>query len=63
MDFVCNFPPFSIIFCLACGIISSALNGRAAKRLSIALVSLVGVMSACVLAYTVRTGEAFVYVM
>lgn len=63
MDFVCNFPPFSIIFCLACGIISSAMNGRAARRLSIALISVVGVMSACVLAYTVKTGEAFVYVM
>lgn len=63
MDFVCNFPPFSIIFCLACGIISSALKGNAAKKLSIALISLVGVMSAFVLAYTVKTGEAFIYVM
>lgn len=63
MDFIRNFPPLSIILCLGCGIISSALSGRAARRLSIALVSVAGVMSACVLSYTLKTGEAFVYVM
>lgn len=63
MEFVQNFMPCSIIFCLACGIISSALSGKAARYLSIGLITVVGVMSSCLLAFTVKTGESFIYVM
>lgn len=63
MDFVQNFPPFSIIFCLAAAVVSSALSGKNAKRLTILLVSVIGVMSAAVLSYTVKTEASFVYVM
>lgn len=63
MEFVQNFPPFSIIFCLASAVVSSALSGKAAKRLTITLMCVLGVMSAAVLAYTVKTADTFVYVM
>lgn len=63
MQLIQNFPPLSIILCLLCGIISSALSGKAAKRLSVVLISTVGVMSAFVLAFTVKIGGYFVYVM
>lgn len=63
MDFVQNFPPFSIIFCLASAVVSSALPGKYAKRLTIALMTLLFVMSACVLYYTANTCVPFVYVM
>ena len=63
MDFVQNFPPFSIIICLASAVISSALSGRTAKRLTIVIMSIVGLMSSAVLSYTVRTADSFVYVM
>ena len=63
MSFIENFVPFSIIICLGGGIISSALHGKAARKLSICLISVVLVMSACVLGYTLKTGHEFIYVM
>ncbi len=63
MEFIQNFMPFSIIFCLASGIVSSALSGRAAKRLSILLIGTVGIMSTCLLGFTLKTGTSFIYVM
>ena len=63
MSFVENFVPFSIIICLGGGIISSALHGRAARKLSVILITIVLAMSAAVLAYTLKTGHEFVYVM
>lgn len=63
MEFVQNFPPFSIIFCLACAVISSALSGKWAKRLTIIIMCVIGAMSFMVLAYTVKTADTFVYVM
>ena len=63
MSFIENFVPFSIIICLAGGIISSALKGRVARRFTIILLSVVTVMNACVLGYTVWLGQEFVYVM
>ena len=63
MSFVENFVPFSIIICLAGGIICSAVNGKVARRLTITLISIVCVMSGCVLSYTLKTERAFVYVM
>ncbi len=63
MDIICNFPCISIVLCIFGGIISSALKGRASKYLNAALLLVVTVMSACVLWYTVDTGESFTYVM
>ena len=63
MDFIQNFPPYSIILCLAGGIICSAISGKAARRFTLVLIGIVTVMNACVLYYTHYTGQAFVYVM
>ncbi len=63
MNFICNFPCFSIVLCIFGGIISSALKGRAAKYLNAFILAVVAVMSACVLGYTFQTGESFTYVM
>ena len=63
MSFIENFVPYSIILCMGGGIISSALKGRASRKLSIVILSTVLVMSCFVLGYTVFLGRAFVYVM
>ncbi len=63
MDFVQNFPAVSILLCLFAGIISSGLKKNAARRVNKALLLTEIVLNACVLFYTVRTGEAYVYVM
>ena len=63
MSFIWNFPCFSIVLCIFGGIISSALKGRAAKYLNAVILLAVAVMSACVLGYTLQTGESFTYVM
>ena len=38
MDFIWNFPLFSIVLCLFCGVISSVLSRKAAKYLSWSLI-------------------------
>lgn len=63
MEFVQNFPFFSIIMCLVSGVITSVLKGKAARRLSIALISTIGIMSGCVLAFTIKTKESYTYMM
>ena len=63
MDFICNLPFFCIVLSLATGVISSVLKPKAAKVLSIVLVSISCICSVCVLVYTVRTGESFTYMM
>ena len=63
MSFIWNFPCFSIVLCIFGGIISSVLKGRAAKYLNAVILLAVAVMSACVLGYTLQTGESFTYVM
>ncbi|QNM05487.1 complex I subunit 5 family protein [Qiania dongpingensis] len=63
MDFVCNFPFFSIILAMFCGILSSVLKGPWAKRLCLFMVTAVLVMSAAVLAYTMKTGTSYTYSM
>lgn len=63
MPFVCNFPFFSIVLSMFSGIISSVLNGKAAKRLSVALLCVNLGLSASVLGYTFATGESYVYMM
>lgn len=63
MDFIRNFPLFSIVSCLLCGVISSVLPRKAAKVLSWTLVSIVTMLSAGVLYLTATTGESFTYMM
>jgi multicomponent Na+:H+ antiporter subunit D len=63
MDFIRNFPFFSIIICMFSGIISSVLDGKRARNLCFGAVGIVTVLSMGVLFYTVQTGEAYTYMM
>lgn len=63
MEFVQNFPCFSIMLCMFAGIISSVLKGKAAKWVNTVVISLAGIMSAVLLQFTINTGESYVYVM
>ena len=63
MSFVQNFPFFSIIIAMFSGILSSVLSGKKARNLSLAAIGITGVMSAAVLAFCVRTGESYTYMM
>lgn len=63
MEFIQNFPFMSIILSLFSGPLSMILNGKWAKRVNTAVISIIGVMSVCVLFYVAGTGEPFVYRM
>lgn len=63
MDFVCNFPAFSIVLSMMAAIVSSALHGKWAKRLNMVILFLVMGLSVCVLGYTISNGDFFVYTM
>lgn len=63
MDFIWNFPLFSIVACLFVGVISSVLNKKAARILSWCLLGAVTVMSGAVLCYTIVLGDSFTYMM
>lgn len=63
MDFIQNFPFMSIILSLFSGPLSSILNGKWAKRVNAAVITIIGLMSGCVLWYVLRTKQEFVYRM
>ncbi len=63
MEFVRNFPFFCIVLSMATGVISSVLKPKAAKALSVILVSVSCICSFFVLIYTIQTGSAFTYMM
>lgn len=63
MSFVQNFPFFSIVIAMFSGILSSALNGKQARTVSVAAIVLTTGMSAAVLAFCLSTGESYTYMM
>ena len=63
MEFVQNFPFFSIILSLFSGPLCSILNGKWAKRVNLAVITIILAMSSAVLAFTLRTGDSYVYMM
>lgn len=63
MEFVKNFPFFSIILAMSAGIISSVLDGKNAKRLTYFVTIAVGIMSGVLLVYLLQTGESYTYMM
>lgn len=63
MEFVQNFPFMSIILSLFSGPLSSILSGKWAKRVNMAVITVIGLMSAAVLGFCVQKGEPFVYRM
>ena len=54
---------FSIILCLMGGVICSVLKKRPARFLTYTILVILIFLSSCVLAYTLSTGKAFVYMM
>ncbi len=63
MEILRNFPCFSLILSMCASIISSGLKGKWARRLNIAVISVIGIMSACTLYFTVVTNRYYVYKM
>lgn len=63
MAFVQNFPFMSILLSLFAGPVSSVLNGKWAKRLNLIVITVVGAMSAAVLAFVLGTGREYIYTM
>ena len=63
MSFVQNFPFMTIIISLFSGPLCSVVNGKKAKWINLGVVSVIGVMSAAVLGYVMKTGESYVYMM
>ena len=51
MDFVCNFPFFSILLSLFSGTICSILPGRAAKIVNRLVITAIAIMSGILLVY------------
>lgn len=63
MDFICNFPFFSILLSLFSGTICSILPGKAAKIVNRVVIITVGILSGILLVYLLDSGESFVYWM
>ena len=63
MEFVQNFPFISIILSLFSGPLCSVLNGKTAKRVNAAVIFIIGVMTTAVLAFVLKSGEPYVYMM
>ena len=63
MAFVQNFPFISILLSLFAGPVSSVLNGKAAKRLNLFVIAVIGAMSAAVLIFVLGTGQECIYTM
>lgn len=63
MSLVQNFPFFSIIFAMFSGIVSSVLDGKKARNLSLAAIVVTTCMSAAVLNFCLKTGQSYTYMM
>lgn len=63
MTFVQNFPFISIILSMFTGVLCAVLKPKTARTLCLSVVTAIGVMSAAVLAFTLQTGESYVYMM
>lgn len=63
MDFITNFPLFTIVLSLFSGVLMLMLKGKTARNYTIVYESVLIVLVSCVLWYTLETGTAFTYVM
>lgn len=63
MDFIRNFPFFSIVLAMFSGILCSAFNSRMAKRFSIVSLIIINILSISLLNYVLYIKEPFVYWM
>lgn len=63
MNFIENFPFFSIMLSMGCAILSAVVGDKAAKWISVLMLSAVSVLSVILLGYTLTTEESFTYMM
>lgn len=63
MALVQNLPFLSILLSLFAGPLSSIISGKKAKWVNLFVITVVGIMSAAVLAFVLRSGEPYVYMM
>ena len=63
MDFICNFPFFSIMLSMFSGIISSVLPEKAAKWVNRVVITIIGGLSLALLLYLLGKGESYTYMM
>ncbi|HAB95200.1 MAG TPA: sodium:proton antiporter [Lachnospiraceae bacterium] len=63
MDFIRNFPMFSVVLSLFSGVLCTLLSGKKARIYTIAYECVLLCMVSAVLWYTVRSGASFTYVM
>lgn len=63
MDFIRNFPMFSVVLSLFSGVLCTMLKGKKARTYTILYECVLIVLAASVLWYTVHTGAAFTYVL
>ena len=61
MDFIQNFPFFSIMLSMFSGTVCSVLPRRAARWVNTLMISLIGVLSFVLLSYLVDGGKLHVY--
>lgn len=63
MDFIQNFPFFSIILSMFSGTVCSVLPRKAARWVNTVVVSIAGILSLILLIYLIGTGESYTYMM
>lgn len=63
LPLIMNFPFFSIFLSMFSGTVSAVLKGKWARRLNLAVLLIVSMLSAILLGYCVSTGESFTYMM
>ncbi len=63
MNFIQNFPFFSIILSMFAGTISSVLPSKAAKWLNTVVITIIGMLSLILLVYLTGTGNSYTYMM
>lgn len=63
MEFIENFPCFSLVLSMSAAIISSAMKGRRARYFNQIVLIIIGLFSAGTLWYTLYTGKSIVYKM
>ena len=63
MDFITNFPLFTIVLSLFSGVLCFMLKAKAAKTYTVCFEILLLTLNICILVYTLKTGTSFTYTM
>lgn len=63
MDFIQNFPFFSIILSMFSGTVCSVLPGKIARWVNAAVITVIGALSLALLVYLMGTGQSYTYMM